>query len=56
MPADGRCCYIDLDSTLLGYGGSILKTGDNAPTDAGIRALEAPVSYTHLTLPTKRIV
>ena len=41
MPADGRCCYIDLDSTLLGYGGSILKTGDNAPTDAGIRALEA---------------
>ena len=41
MPADGRCCYIDLDSTLLGYGGSILRTGDNAPTDAGIRALEA---------------
>jgi hydroxymethylpyrimidine pyrophosphatase-like HAD family hydrolase len=41
VPADGRCCYIDLDSTLLGYGGSILRTEDNTPTDAGIRALEA---------------
>lgn len=41
MSPDARCCYIDLDSTLLGYGGSILRTGDNVPTDAGIRALEA---------------
>jgi len=41
VSADARCCYIDLDSTLLGFGGSILRTGDNAPTDAGIRALEA---------------
>lgn len=41
MTADARCCYIDLDSTLLGFGGSILRTGDNAPTDAGIRALAA---------------
>jgi len=41
VPSSERCCYIDLDSTLLGYGGSILRTGDNAPTDAGIRALEA---------------
>jgi len=41
VTADGRCCYIDLDSTLLGFGGSILRTGDNRPTDAGIRALEA---------------
>jgi hydroxymethylpyrimidine pyrophosphatase-like HAD family hydrolase len=41
VTADARCCYIDLDSTLLGFGGSILRTGDNAPTEAGIRALTA---------------
>ncbi len=41
MAPDARCCYVDLDSTLLGYGGSILRTGDNAPTDAGIQALQA---------------
>jgi hypothetical protein len=40
MSADGRCCYLDLDGTLLGFGGSILRTGDNRPSDAGIRALE----------------
>jgi hydroxymethylpyrimidine pyrophosphatase-like HAD family hydrolase len=41
MTADARCCYIDLDSTLLGFGGSILHTGDDRLTDAGVRALEA---------------
>ncbi len=40
MNADPRCCYIDLDGTLLGFGGSILRAGDNTPSDAGIRALE----------------
>lgn len=40
MPADGRCCYIDLDGTLLGSGGSLLRTGDGRPTDAGVSALQ----------------
>jgi len=40
MSADPRCCYIDLDGTLLGFGGSILRAGDNTPSHAGILALE----------------
>ncbi len=41
MNANARCCYIDLDGTLLGFGGSILRAGDDTRSDAGIRALEA---------------
>ena len=33
------CCYIDLDGTLLGMGGSVLRSSDGAPADAAIRAL-----------------
>jgi hydroxymethylpyrimidine pyrophosphatase-like HAD family hydrolase len=33
------CCYIDLDGTLLGTGGSVLRTGGGEPGDAAIRAL-----------------
>jgi hydroxymethylpyrimidine pyrophosphatase-like HAD family hydrolase len=33
------CCYIDLDGTLLGSGGSVLRTGAGAPDASAIRAL-----------------
>lgn len=36
----GRCVYLDLDGTLLGPGGSLLRAGDGAFTDDGVRALE----------------
>jgi hydroxymethylpyrimidine pyrophosphatase-like HAD family hydrolase len=43
------CCYIDLDGTLLGTGGSVLRTGAGVPDDAAIRALmdldDADVPY-----------
>jgi hydroxymethylpyrimidine pyrophosphatase-like HAD family hydrolase len=41
MPSDGACCYIDLDGTLLGSGGSVLRTGSDVPGDPAIRALLA---------------
>jgi len=36
-----RCVYTDLDGTLLGAGGSLLRDGDGAFTLLGARALEA---------------
>jgi hydroxymethylpyrimidine pyrophosphatase-like HAD family hydrolase len=36
-----RCLYVDLDGTLLGRGGSLLRDGDGAFTLLGVRALEA---------------
>ncbi len=39
VSTDRRCCYIDLDGTLLGAGGSVLRSGAGAPADAAIRAL-----------------
>jgi len=43
MPSDGACCYIDLDGTLLGSGGSVLRTGrlvvvHEAPVFGGVGA------------------
>eukprot|EP00658_Telonema_sp_P-2_P069922 TRINITY_DN59427_c0_g1_i1.p3 TRINITY_DN59427_c0_g1~~TRINITY_DN59427_c0_g1_i1.p3 ORF type:complete len:103 (-),score=35.61 TRINITY_DN59427_c0_g1_i1:11-295(-) len=44
--------YIQLDGVVLGaQAGRILTAATTAPPDWA-----APVSYTHLTLPTKRIV
>ncbi|MGD0198752.1 MAG: HAD family phosphatase [Solirubrobacteraceae bacterium] len=37
----GWACYLDLDGTLLGRGGSLLHDGDGAVTLLGARALEA---------------
>ena len=61
MPPERACCYIDLDGTLLGSGGSVLRTGAGVSDDPSVRALLAltaagAVSYTHLTLPTNREV
>jgi hypothetical protein len=36
-----RCVYVDLDRTLLGAGGSLLRDADGAFTLLGARALEA---------------
>ncbi len=36
-----RCLYVDLDSTLLGPGASILRGGDGAFSLQGVRALQA---------------
>src|SRR3954471_13954108 len=36
-----RCVYTDLDGTLLGRGGSLLKDADGAFTLLGVRGLEA---------------
>src|SRR5436305_13037895 len=36
-----RCVYTDLDGTLLGRGGGLLKDADGAFTLLGVRALEA---------------
>jgi len=36
-----RAVYLDLDGTLLGHGGSLLRDGDGAFSLAGARALEA---------------
>jgi hydroxymethylpyrimidine pyrophosphatase-like HAD family hydrolase len=35
------CLYVDLDGTLLGRGGSLLRAGDGAFSPLGVRALEA---------------
>jgi hydroxymethylpyrimidine pyrophosphatase-like HAD family hydrolase len=34
-----RCCYLDLDGTLFGAGGSIVHSGTRQPTIAGVEAL-----------------
>ncbi len=34
-----RCCYLDLDGTLFGAGGSILHSGTRQPTTSGVEAL-----------------
>ena len=39
MSPDGACCYIDLDGTLLGSGGSLLRNGSGLPGEAAVRAL-----------------
>ncbi|HVR05055.1 MAG TPA: hypothetical protein VMS02_03365 [Solirubrobacteraceae bacterium] len=36
-----RCLYLDLDSTLLGRGASLLHDGDGQVTIAGVRAVQA---------------
>jgi hydroxymethylpyrimidine pyrophosphatase-like HAD family hydrolase len=36
-----RCCYLDLDGTLLGRGGSVLRDADGSFTLLAVRALEA---------------
>src|ERR1700756_223355 len=36
-----RCLYVDLDGTLLGPGGSLLRGGDGGFSLLGARALEA---------------
>jgi phosphoglycolate phosphatase len=36
-----RCVYLDLDSTLLGRGASLLHDGDGAVTIEGVRAIQA---------------
>ncbi|MFP5363226.1 MAG: HAD family hydrolase [Thermoleophilia bacterium] len=36
-----RCLYVDLDSTLLGPGGALLRGGDGAFSLQGVRALQA---------------
>ena len=36
-----RCCYLDLDGTLLGRGGSLLHDGQGNVSLAGVRAVEA---------------
>ena len=36
-----RCLYLDLDSTLLGPGGSLLHDADGAVSLLGVRAVEA---------------
>ncbi len=36
-----KICYLDLDETLLGQGGGILRDGDGVFTDASIRVFEA---------------
>lgn len=36
-----RCLYVDLDGTLLGRAGSILRDGDGAFSLSGVRALQA---------------
>ena len=50
--------YVDMDGVLCDFIGGVQKrTGqDFASTDLTPRAKQEPVSYTHLTLPTKRIV
>ena len=52
----GRCLYragAKLD--MVGASKETLKTAMSLPVH-GIRVVRKPVSYTHLTLPTKRIV
>lgn len=39
MSPERACCYIDLDGTLLGTGGSLLRDGTGAPGAAGVQAL-----------------
>ena len=56
---DGRFELILTASSEKDYGQVIvrdLKTGTSAKTDSGQGYGYFPVSYTHLTLPTKRIV
>jgi hypothetical protein len=36
-----RCLYVDLDATLLGPGGSLLRDGEGGASLLGVRALEA---------------
>jgi phosphoglycolate phosphatase len=36
-----RCVYVDLDGTLIGHGGSLLRDADGAFSMLGVRALEA---------------
>ena len=36
-----RCLYVDLDGTLLGPGGSLLRGGDGSFALDGVRALQA---------------
>ena len=36
-----RCVYLDLDGTLIGAGGSLLRDADGAFSLLGVRALEA---------------
>jgi hydroxymethylpyrimidine pyrophosphatase-like HAD family hydrolase len=38
---DVRCMYVDLDGTLLGPGGSVLRGADGGYSGLGVRALEA---------------
>ena len=39
MSPERGCCYIDLDGTLLGSGGSVLRNGAGGSDDAAIQAL-----------------
>jgi hydroxymethylpyrimidine pyrophosphatase-like HAD family hydrolase len=39
MPPERACCYIDLDGTLLGTGGSVLRNGAGDSDDPAVRAL-----------------
>ena len=50
------CVVFDLDGTLADTSNDLLNAANMCFRGLGLGDLLKPVSYTHLTLPTKRIV